>query len=557
MGITVREALELSELSGVTVVAGATGLERVISTVNVMEVPDISSFVESGELLLTTTYPIHNDPRALEQLIPTLVERGLAGLAVKPARYIQAIPPQMIHQANSLHFPLLQLPAEASFTKILNPIMTEILHRQGAMLRRVESIQRSLTHLVLHGEGLGALVRAFAQLLELPVAVADAEFTIMAHSFPIAAEGGPLLRFLDQVRIEGLYPSHGAAIQRGMWHEGRLSSVLIQPVQVSKQVYGFLIIWAHGGDLTEQETLAVEQAALVTALEFQKQRAVLETERRFRVDFIRELLAGRITAPEEAYSRASVYGWDLTPSWMMLLIKVFDRSEDPYSVERALVQQQRLEQVIGEALAAHPPSHRIVVHLGETTLLLLVPPDSHPESAKETGRKVADRVVKEMTLGRSAKEQRIHVGLSRPTKAISEWPDLFREAQEALQIGSEIARTPPVTHYDDLGLYRLLTRVDDPAELERFCQQHLGALLAYDQRRGTELIATLEAIVTARGSLHEAAASLFIHFNTLRYRIKRIEEILGIRLDSRQDLLLIDAALKALRVMKARQRSRA
>src|SRR3954452_16200453 len=105
-GVVLREALRLGPLQRARVVAGAAGLDRLVAQVNVMEVPDILPWVKPQQLLLTTTYPLRDESAALEDLVPGLAERGLAGLAIKPARYIDAIPPVMIEAADRLGFPL-------------------------------------------------------------------------------------------------------------------------------------------------------------------------------------------------------------------------------------------------------------------------------------------------------------------------------------------------------------------------------------------------------------------------------------------------------------------
>jgi purine catabolism regulator len=107
-----------------------------------------------------------------------------------------------------------------------------------------------------------------------------------------------------------------------------------------------------------------------------------------------------------------------------------------------------------------------------------------------------------------------------------------------------------VTHYDDLGLYRLIARVSDVAELERFCAERLGGLLEYDAHHGSELLATLRAVIEADGNLQKAAEILCVHYNTLRYRIQRIQEIQGCRVDSWRQMAEVDAALKAYQVLK-------
>ena len=85
MPLTLREALTMIEpLRRSRVVAGKRGLDNVVESVNVMEVPDILDWVRAGELLVTTMYPLRDDAAAIETLVPRLAEKGLAGLAITP-----------------------------------------------------------------------------------------------------------------------------------------------------------------------------------------------------------------------------------------------------------------------------------------------------------------------------------------------------------------------------------------------------------------------------------------------------------------------------------------
>src|SRR6185503_20664679 len=82
-GLTVSEVLTAPCLAEARVLAGASGLDRLVQRLNVMEVPDILPWVKPHELLLTTGYPVRDDPAALVRLVADLDERGLAALAIK------------------------------------------------------------------------------------------------------------------------------------------------------------------------------------------------------------------------------------------------------------------------------------------------------------------------------------------------------------------------------------------------------------------------------------------------------------------------------------------
>jgi len=92
MPLTLREAMNLVEpLKKSRVIAGDRGLDNIVKSVNVMEVPDILEWVHPGELLVTTMYPLRDDVAAIESLVPHLANKGLAGLAVTPSDYREQV----------------------------------------------------------------------------------------------------------------------------------------------------------------------------------------------------------------------------------------------------------------------------------------------------------------------------------------------------------------------------------------------------------------------------------------------------------------------------------
>src|SRR5918995_3085962 len=159
-GVPLREVLGLEALAGARVVGGASGLGRRVRHVNVMEVPDILRWVNADELLLTTAYPLRDDPAALVALVPELAAKGLAGLALKPARYIETIPAGVIEAADRLAFPLLELPPDSSFNEIINSVLTIILNAQAVRLQRTAEIHERFTAIVLGGGGLRQIAEA-------------------------------------------------------------------------------------------------------------------------------------------------------------------------------------------------------------------------------------------------------------------------------------------------------------------------------------------------------------------------------------------------------------
>ncbi|NLD73734.1 MAG: hypothetical protein GX649_13595, partial [Chloroflexi bacterium] len=138
---------------------------------------------------------------------------------------------------------------------------------------------------------------------------------------------------------------------------------------------------------------------------------------------------------------------------------------------------------------------------------------------------------------------RVSVGVSRPVATLGELGRAVRQAGEAAALGRQIAGRPGPHHYDELGLYRLLAGLRDQEELRRFHEETLGGLARYDEENRTELLHTLEVFFRENANASRTARALYVHRNTLAYRLQRIAEITGASLDDPQARLALQLAL--------------
>jgi hypothetical protein len=158
MSISVENVLKLPEMNDVSVVAGSAGLGREISSVNVMEVPDIANYLKSGVLLITTMYSIREDEEMQRRLIPLLVDKGVTALALAPLQKRGDIPGFMLRQADEAGLPLLKLPFGTSFDDIMNIIFQSIIekrYRSGLIENILDGKLLSLPRVLAAGQSYG------------------------------------------------------------------------------------------------------------------------------------------------------------------------------------------------------------------------------------------------------------------------------------------------------------------------------------------------------------------------------------------------------------------
>ena len=126
----------------------------------------------------------------------------------------------------------------------------------------------------------------------------------------------------------------------------------------------------------------------------------------------------------------------------------------------------------------------------------------------------------------------------------------LREARDAGAIARALLPGGGALAYDGLGAYRYLVHLAlDDAPHDRLCEA-VERLLEYDERRETQLLGTLEQYLADRRVGTTTAAKLFIHANTLRQRLDRIEKLTGLDLAT-EDLLSLELALKLVRLRRA------
>jgi purine catabolism regulator len=509
LGLRVHEVLGAATLAGARVLAGASGLDRVVQRLNVMEVPDILPWVKPHELLLTTGYPLRDAPDALVDLVAELDERGLAAMAIKLHRYIDALPPQMLAEADRRGFPILEFPDGVGFDDVLNEVLSELLNRQAAVLARSEEVHRALVSVVLDGGGLSDLAAELARILAGPVMVTTPDGRVVAQAGD-PAELGRL------VRGECFDATGRFRVESGPRGPGAYTVV---PVVAGRVDHGRIVAFSRV-PLTDADVHGLERAATVAALAITKQLAVAAVEDKYRADFLRDVVTGRTDDVAAAVAYARTFGWELDRPVVAVVAKL-DPGDDTVPVLGRELRpvRERFAAAWQTVVRSRDPRAPVVNFNDEVLMLLGVPADG------DVDRLVADldRLVKgDGGVGRRS----YSLGVSRTAGAPVELPVAYEQARKAIRIGRRLHGTGARASFDRLGVHRLISLIPDTAELRGFVDEVLGEL-AVDSAENADLRHTLEVLLDTNCNVAEAARRLHFHYNTLRYRISKLERMVG------------------------------
>ncbi len=255
--------------------------------------------------------------------------------------------------------------------------------------------------------------------------------------------------------------------------------------------------------LAERRTL--ERGALVTGLVLLFARSVAETEERLGVELLGDLLDGRLDDPSRLRERARRQRLDLTDSAALCLAEVVD-------VDRHTALRAASVVVAGARGLAGEHEGRLV----------LIAPDADPAESGERLREAIARVGGSATVGVALVES--GTDAASYSAGVRE---AYAEARRCLDTLLTLGRQGEVSDARGLGLARLLLGDNGPEELGSFLDVTIGPVREYDARRGTSLIATLEAWFATGGRLKAAAERLHVHPNTVTQRLDRIDDLLG------------------------------
>lgn len=512
MAITVKSVLELKGFKEAKLVAGKSGLQNRINNASLMEVPDIFNYVDANDLLITTLYPIYDDDEAIKALIPRLAEKKLGGICIKPARYISEIPPIMIKQADELGFPIIQLPADANLSTLVNQILELALNKHVNILKFRNFVHEQLMNLFLRGADIKTLIESLAKMVRFPVLLLDRELEVIYVS-----------QELENQKINIIPVSPGSGPQNGEFsvkidhREYQENSYIKYSIKAGKTSFGYIVL-LKGEKEDPNLIVAVEQAALLIASVFYKNNAVLEKEKNFQDAFIRDILQGKIKSQIETINKAKAFGWNLEFPQVIAVIRVKDEDElKKKHLYEYLISSGMVEGTFSRKLSVN--TNRIKTVYLDDSLVVFINAlfiSSIKESCLEIGQSIIERLKERVKMG---------IGISNIIENISRFPGAYREAQDTLNLGDILNKGSFVSHYEDYRMFHLIKEIKDTDSLREFLNEKLGKLIAYDQTNEIDLMNTLKVIMEENFNIKKAAEKLFIHYNTLRYRVEKIKEL--------------------------------
>ena len=543
MSINISDVLKMEEWKECRLVAGNKGVDREILYIDAMEVPDIIPWIKKNELMITTGYAMNRDEGVLLDIIKAMAKAGSSGIALK-TKFFGEITQKIKDLANELQVPVIEVPRDMAFINLANPLMKKVVNAQNQKLEFNKAMNEKFLEIQIEGGGFQEICAVLGEMLGCVILVADhrqmllgcypegegAERWLAKNAYEDTTIQKQLKEYVEKSKDEIV------AASAGEWE------IRAMGIYVKNKCNGFLYAVGLKGKFDEMSEIALRQAGVYLALEFSKKGLVEQTEYYQDNNFFFDLISGNIQTEEDAVKRARGLKW---PSFSYILV-VGDIDE----FEKVIRNKTEAEVNIfkDEIMQIHKDvlrRHRQCFFVGNKSdsFHCLFTKDIEKSEILKCMKEIQRQIYKNYGAW-------ITIGVSTEIFSYHDFIMAYKKARTAITIGKKRGKRE-ICFIEDLRLEEAFFEMAKMDTFREFVDETLLELKMHDEKYGTPFLETLKTLAEHHGARKETAETLFLHRNTLAYRIRRIEQLTGADLNDPDVLFQVNLVMKILAYMES------
>ncbi|MBO0452481.1 PucR family transcriptional regulator [Candidatus Enterococcus murrayae] len=525
---SIKEILQTPRFSELSLLNKHADLERPLDTIEIFETPDISYYIQKNALLVTTAMAFGEDTDGLCDLVRSLANVPSAGLAIKLGRYLTEIDARVLAVADELNFPILQIPVSLQLGDISHKLLSFLWHDQTEQIFFALEIQQKFVNLMIRGASVDTLVKELSSMIKQSVLLIDPFGEIISTHMPysnLAALKTQKTTFLNKVR-ECQKERRGEHLLVDS-EQGKML-INIFPLSSDRYLPYMLVIFDPDELPYPFSQFAIQQSLTVLTLALYKEQTLLNEKRAERRSFLTYLL-NRKTASQDTdwleYKRhfpnlnsnyyRVVYIESFVPKERHFYAKELDALTYDYLYLRVEDKYKSIMLFPTEQL------NQWVFIVQQKTEILPILEDIHKQLFELFG--VYARF-----------------GIGDPVNNIDLLHFSYAESKQALEESED--KTAFVSYNKIQGIKRITENVSNE-DMRYFCVSILKNLAYPETEQDVELRRTLMTYLDMQCEITKTAELLFIHRNTVKYRIKKCEELLNTSINEPEFSLQLRVAL--------------
>ena len=504
--LQIKDLFQLETLQNLEFYAGRNGCGRSITTVTIMDIPEIVDWLSEGELVIAGVLFQQCFSR---KLVDSFLQKNIAGIVTK-RKFLSAIPSELFDYCNETGFPVLLAPENYNWGQVMKPIVTDMIRKPYLVIEENQNFHYSLMKSMIEGASLSEICNQLYHSNQMILAVADTDLHLAGYSDCFDWKEYTRKMVPDMLQYSGSSMDNldHETVSIYTYLSPLLSSqgirIFLFPILLHETAYGYILLCTDiaTDQLDETIIMKIQQLSLVVALQFSKQNDINTATRHFNSFLFEKLLQAEHLTHEDAVHYLAPLEKKIHRRYYVL----YFQSDSSSNIDSFIQQSSRISRFHTMVRSTLPNAKHILMFEKENAQVVLLP---FPE--------------------------------------LSNLAEAFRQAKLAASFLSGSRKELPYMLYQELGMIRYFFNHSGELDykfLEEFIQKYITPLEEYDRKHHTELLRTLELYLSNNGSKRETEQKLFIHKNTLRARLATINKILNCDVDLLEDLFEIQLAFR-------------
>lgn len=510
--------------------AGKGGLERVVQGISSQDAPTGAKWARGKELMLSTGYFFKDNIEYFKELIIMANEKNSSGIGIKVGRYLEEIPKEIIELCNNLNFPLIDLPKNVAWIEIANAINEIVLDRHIKKLNSFIEVYGIKDH----DRKVNEIVEGLSRDIGKPVEVYDFIKNKIYSSFDKSIKTAKLI---DHEHIWNPNFKHEKKNLSDRLNIFRIKSLenneknlrTIVPLEIDNVMVAYLVVWENE-EINDYYDLYVIRLSYILLM-YQYGSIYFENslEDKFQDELIHQIIENRFQNETQVIKRAL----DTNRLYLCISIRQFNDKICLYE------HREKISKCI------HSIFQRNEIFFGLTSeeeIVILYMSDKSLNKINDFIRLSIDKVIKGFE--KEIKGAKFVSGICRDFVNVKDVKDSYIESLKAINISRYLYPKSKVNFYDDLGVFKFINIEEFKKENISIYDKYLKPLML--EVDGQVLIFTLKSFLECNLNYSLTAKKLFIHNNTVRYRMNKINGLINIDWEDSTERMKIEIVLKFL-----------
>lgn len=518
MAFYVKKIIDIEYSNNLKIVAGLNGLNNIVRNITIMDTPDIDKWIEMYELIIIGNCSKKN---LSETFFTNLKKRNCAGIITK--RKFLAYFNYFIPILNNLDLPLIVFPDNYSWTNVTTPIIYKIIQENSYDIMKYANFNEVIIKEVLSSSSYTKICDNISKKLDLNIAIISSSYELIDSSYNFKWNS-----IIDAVfSRKQLY--NKSKINKENYYNFKIKNKSIFVFMLDNELFNKLIIVIENNNIADEAISLFELLALIIKLKYKLIYDNIKSNSKYNKSILVQLSSIKNLSKKNFFNLELLLGTTLEDSYSIASLKL-KSSLSEINFQKSMTFTKFFKDNCKDY-------NKVLLFEEDKALTLLIPEKKYV---------LKDVILNSITLLKKyTNKDDFYIGIS-SFHDIRDLDIAFNEANIALNYS--ISKDNTFTFYKSMGFIRIFATSpyqNKNPYFQELIDIYICPLLNYDKKNKTDLFETLITFIKNNQSAKLTADELFIHSNTLRFRMKRIEQILDINLSESDDMLNVQLAIKA------------